>query len=131
MTPLKANKKLQGQVLMPVHLLYPIANTSQVTTSKEVKDSIYVRGMEFPVILYPISIKDWREEKRKLGGTIILDPPPLDDYLIVMQVRCGNQRVRYAKELGYTHIDSIILESKEEIATKMKEQSDWFKGNKP
>lgn len=131
MKPLKARQQLPGQVLMPTHLLYPISNRSQQTSDEEVKKSIYVKGMEFPVIIYPISVSDWRQENKRLGGVLILEPPPLHDDMIVMQVRCGNKRVRYAKDVGYTHIDSIILEDKEEIATKMKEQSNWFKRNKP
>lgn len=131
MRHLKARQQLQGQVGLPLHLLYLISNKSQATSDSEVKASISEVGMEFPVVVYPISIKDWKHEHKKVGGVIILEPPPLHDDLIVMQVRCGNKRVRYAKEAGYTHIDCIILNSKEDIATNMLEQSSWFKRNKP
>jgi len=118
-----------GQIPFPVHKLYPISNRQQHTDQGEVTASVYNWGMEWPIIAYEIRVVDWDQEAAR--NHLILPPPPnLELTDIVLQVRCGNKRWRYAKDLGYTHIETYIAKSLDEVAQLMKEQQDWFKKNK-
>jgi len=126
MKKLHSRRTYTGQVSLPVHRLYPISNRSQHTNLEEITKAVYNNGMEWPLIGWEIEVQDWAEEAKR--NNLILPPPQeLSHNSFIIQIRCGNKRLRYAKDLGYTHIDCYIAQSLDEVAEKMKEQQDWYK----
>jgi hypothetical protein len=113
-----------GQKCLPVGDLYCISNRCQHTSDAEVARDIQANGLEFPIVAYPTTIAEWRQLAIK--NQMVVFPPEIPDDHIVLQVRCGNKRLRYAKELGYTHIDCYVTESLDEVALLMREQQKWF-----
>jgi hypothetical protein len=116
-----------GQECLPVSELYCISDRSQHTSDAEVAASIQEHGLEFPIIAYPTTIAEWRQLAIK--NQMVVFPPDMPDDHTVLQVRCGNKRLRYARELGYTHIDCYVTESLHEVALLMQQQEKWFRSN--
>jgi len=82
-------------------------------------------GMVNPVVILVVHRDDWIETKLKYP--YILDPPKTLVYPIY-QLRCGHNRVEWAKNRGDDYIDAITFEgmdNEREAADECKRQSNW------
>ena len=93
-----------------------------------VEESIAEFGLQNPVVVVPITIKRWKELKSY--NSAMLPAPEGHPEDIVFQVRCGNNRVRIARELGYDTIDCIVVEKMADsnaICLKQRDQqTNWM-----
>ena len=96
-----------------------------------IKDSISEFGMQNPVVAAKITIGGWK--LLQSYNKDILNPPEGDDDDIILQVRCGHNRVRAAIDLGYDSIDCIVLDKIKDstkYCTEMREQQNrWMRRN--
>ena len=122
---LAANNKLSNTVILPIddlHLMVGIENTSIQT---KVEDSLRQIGMEYPVIVVKMNGVEWWEEKVDFNPDILSPPYIYGEY---NRVQCGNNRVRAARELGFTHIECILLslDSAKELCKQLRRDKTWL-----
>ena len=119
-------KRDMGQDCISVGLLHPISNREQQAYYPDVHKSIMENGMEFPLIGYLTTIEEW-DDLAKRNHLVLPPPTNYTPEQIVIQVRGGNKRLRYAREIGYTHIDCYVSTDLDEVAQLMLEQGKWYK----
>jgi len=96
----------------------------------KIKDSIEKEGLLYPILLMKTKLHIWKgfvDKKYNLRSKIVA-PIIKGKYHFV--VRVGNQRVKIAKELGYSYIDCHLLIRQVEmryIKKKMKNGSNLEK----
>jgi len=110
---------------------YCHAKIENPTFLTKIEDSIKHHGMQNPVVVVPITIGRWRDLKEY--NPDILPPPEGAVDKVVMQVRCGNNRVRAARTLGYDTIDCIVVKKMQDSNSlclqQREEQNKWASTN--
>lgn len=88
--------------------LNPSVDVAHPDFYNEVKEALKEEGLRFPIVVVEWTRKEWEEFQRPNPR---IYPPPAGDNPdeLLYFVSCGNNRVRIAKELGYTHIDCIVV----------------------
>lgn len=122
------SKISKDTVILPVKDVHCHVNVTNDVFYANVGQSIVKYGMQHPIVVCPITIGKWREMLEYNPG--MLPPPKGRDADVVYMARCGNNRVRLAKDLGYTHISCIIVKdvkSSTSICRKQREQqTEWM-----
>lgn len=100
--------------------LFPASRIFYPDLLERVKDSINNDGLYYPLVC---NVLDWSTWEKEWKQTPILNPPPdvkQDSYI---RVYCGNNRLEALKQLGYTHADCIICDSRfeaEDVCIELK-----------
>jgi|JYMV01.1.fsa_nt_gi hypothetical protein len=121
---LKAKEQL-GQEIYALTDIYPM---SDITTNLDVVElhKSLAKGMNFPIILYPVIVSQWRTES--IHNILYIAPPKhLNDSDVVLQIKCGCNRYNYAKAQGFTHIEAIKTEQGDEVVMHMQASEKWWK----
>ena len=113
---------------LPLTKLQPFSPPSPRTLG-DVKKSLERDGLLYPIVVVPITIGDWLEEHTRNNDPDV-NPPPVGGMSdIVWRVQCGNNRLVAAFDLGYTHIEALIInnlqEAKKYCLKKRKENKAW------
>jgi ParB-like chromosome segregation protein Spo0J len=124
------NRKGDIQAI-PLSELYCHAKIENPTFLSKIGDSIKEFGMQNPVVVVSMTIKRWQELKEY--NPDILSPPEGVGDNTVFQVRCGNNRVRAARQLGYDTIDCIVVEKMQDSNSlclqQREQQNKWSSTN--
>jgi hypothetical protein len=137
MKVLQASSTEWGETtIVAVDDLYPYVNIdyyiNELPTKKEfytaysvVRDSVEANGLKNPLVVAIVTKEEW-----ETMGHSQLDIFPYPDVIstTVLQVRCGCQRLHMAKDLGFSHIECIVLD-KWQDSTKLceKMRGEWKK----
>ena len=128
MKNLQADTRSDDIQTLPLKELHCHARIENPLFMDKVEKSIAEFGLQNPIVVVPITIQRWRDLKQY--NPDILPAPEGHPQDIVFQVRCGNNRVRVARELGFTHIDCIVVEKMADsnsICLKQRvQQTDWM-----
>lgn len=124
MKVLRAKEQL-GQEVYALDDIYPMSDRTTNLDINKLKESLD-DGMNFPIIVYPVIVEQWRTEATH-NALYIPPPEHLNDSDVVLQIKCGCNRYRYAQAQGFTHIEAIKTERGEEVAEKMKQFEKWWK----
>ena len=98
---------------LPIHTLVQVCPTTTLF-GQQVKERIEQDGLAVPLLCVDMALErliEWYEiyqETEKKQGMLSTNTYPKTDICIV--VFGGNTRLVIAKELGYTHIDCIVLD---------------------
>ena len=113
---------------IPLKDLHCHVGIENETFMEKVESSIVEFGLQNPVVVVPITIRRWKE--LRTYNSTILAPPSGNPDDIVYQVRCGNNRVRVARKLGYDTIDCIVVEkmsdSNDLCCKQRDQQTNWM-----
>jgi hypothetical protein len=112
---------------LPVSKLYP-SIASDPSIMPDLSHSIATEGMLFPIIVWECDVADWLLWSNPVPELL---RPPLElmknPTQKVMVVKCGNNRLEYAKIRRYDAIDCILTASREEtsrLCTSLRKK-DW------
>ena len=105
---LEATIKFEGQQPVAIDKLHCSMPVVHPVFHAGVKKSIEEEGMMFPIVAVDMKRTEWNG-RYAINPDIL--PPPDGEEENIYFVSCGNNRVRIAKSLGYTHIDCIIVGS--------------------
>ena len=102
---------------LPIHIIqldkvYVSVEIEHPEFYEPLKQSIKEYGLQHPIVIMYVTWEQyngWYQSNKSL-----IPPPDLESFYTV---RCGNNRVRIARELGYNSIDSFLC-------TNLKEASD-------
>lgn len=108
-----------------------IVYTNEVFPIVESKDylqfwkSFKEEGIQKPIIVVLRNKKQWDEDKTRYPH--ILDfPSSLKEDSVIYQCRCGNNRLKFAKEAGLTELLAMVCELDDEVAYFCNEQQRWW-----
>ena len=74
---------------------------------EEIRESIKAEGLRNPVIIIRAPREDFVKEYIELGMHDLVDRLPATP--VINHVMGGTNRVTAAKELGYTHVDCVLI----------------------
>lgn len=121
---LRAKEQL-GQEVYSLSEIYPMSDRTTNLDINKLNKSL-AEGMNFPIIVYPVIVEQWRTEATH-NDLYIPPPEHLNDSDVVLQIKCGCNRYRYAEAQGFTHIEAIKTEQGDEVAKNMKAFEKWWK----
>jgi len=117
----------EDSITISLELLHPIAKVFEPPFYEKVKESFRKNGLYYPLIVHPITIKDWEEEMTRDKD---MNPPPKDKGDEVLRIQCGCNRWYMLKEMGYDAVSCTILPTKEEaieLCKKTRLDKRWMK----
>jgi len=76
-----------------------------------------------PIVVLLVDKNIWAEQKKKVP--FIFDPPEIEG--VIMQIRCGHNRVEWLKRQGKTTVRALIYIDEGLSSEKCKEQNKWQK----
>jgi hypothetical protein len=106
---LKAQKKFKGSIIVPLSDIYSLNDNLQ----DKAFDKIFQKSLEAKGMLNPILLST--EEGFKTN-THLFDRRPQPEN-IEQSYRCmiGNNRYKYARDNGYTHIECLVIDDLAEL----------------
>lgn len=124
MKVLRAQEQL-GQEVFSLDEVYPMSDRTTNLDIHKLHKSL-ANGMNFPIVVYPVIVEQWRSEATH-NALYIPPPEHLNDSDVVLQIKCGCNRYRYAQAQEFTHIEAIVTEQGDKVAKHMKEFEKWWK----
>ncbi len=124
MKVLKAKQQL-GQSIYSLDEIYPMSDRTTNLDITALNNSLK-EGMNFPIIVFPVIVEQWRTEATH-NALYIPPPKHLKDSDVVLQIKCGCNRYRYAEAQGFTHIEAIKTEQGDKVASNMQAFEKWWK----
>jgi len=103
---LSAAKQTEDIKAIPISELHCHVKDINPVFLNNVVDSIEGYGLQNPIVVVAMTIERWKH--MKYVNSEILDPPEGLMDQEVLQVRCGNNRVKAAIALGYESIDCVV-----------------------
>ncbi len=108
--------------------IFPSMDVYEDAFYEKVKASLKEEGLLRPLVVLPISVKDWLMLME--DNSEMLPPPPnYTENDVILQVRCGNNRYWAAKDLGIKLITVTKVASLQEGSTickaQQKEMKQW------
>lgn len=100
-------------VVLPLSILDPINKVHEEHFFQYVKDSIDNHGLYRPLVVQPIHVEKWLEEAELDQHSA----PPVsvpEGYEERLRINNGCNRFFALKELGYTHVDCVIVQGTKE-----------------
>jgi hypothetical protein len=90
-----------------------------------IKASVESEPLEYPPVVVAVTHGDWRKFIN-LQSVFLKPDESIPDETAGYFVTCGNNRVRALKELGYTEVDVLMVESFSAGSGYCKEMRKWF-----
>lgn len=108
---LPANKLTGISTVLSMSDLHPHMEVHSNDFYDRLRADMELSGLNHPIVVTRMTIGVWK--KMREVNPDILPPPEGPDGLLVYQIRCGNNRYKIAKEMGYTLVDCYIVDMRE------------------
>lgn len=111
-----------------------LVKVSEVFPIAESKDylsfwiSFKEEGIQKPIIVIERNKAQWVDDQKRCPNMLNF-PKDLKPESIIFQCRCGNNRLRFAKEAGLTELLAVVCEDDEEVASNCNAQQTWWKNH--
>ena len=100
--------EMNTPIMIPVENLTPnVRHVGTMPSYRALCDDIDTHGLRDPLHAWRMKPLEWVERLDRTGDGKGIDPVVLVNGTILV-VKYGNQRLRYAKERGYTHVPVVI-----------------------
>ena len=124
MIPLEATEVYPESELLPLSDLFFTAPILSMEFYSKLREEIRSCGhMHHPLVVFRATGAEWNKLQGGQDGA--LDRAPNPDQLYTC-VSCGNNRGRVAKELGYTHVSCLVVDSFKTGSEYCKQMRNWY-----
>ncbi len=110
------------EVELDIDLLHPMAPPKAINELTAILDC---EEMQHPIVVLITDRESWIEQKKQVP--FILDPPDVPEGELIMQIRCGHNRVEYLKRKELDKVKALVYIDVNKAGEECFRQQKWHR----